>query len=218
MLEPTLPWGLKQLETVHTSITSRNASRKVAPLLSSTGIYNTRKVRSVRHVCDEFDEKRKNNNRVQVKRWKCVPGPIPRCVFNSGPWEMLQKSSTSSIRNTIHNVKAEYGIEATVRIGFLRHIPLTIYNRQVWFANVGVKKFTDGHAVNYSTSPRSDKNGKKGFPTETPDRFWPFWGPVVGGDTFSSLAPILGPEKKSDHVAHFKIYYCSWRRIWCQNT
>ena len=36
------------------------------------------------------------------------------------------------------------------------------------------------------------KMGKKGFPTETPDRFWPFWWPVVGGDTFSSLEPILG--------------------------
>ena len=46
------------------------------------------------------------------------PGPIPRCVFNSGPWEMLQKSSTSSIQNIIHNVKAEYGIKATVRIGY----------------------------------------------------------------------------------------------------
>ena len=26
--------------------------------------------------------------------------------------------------------------------------------------------------------------------------FWSFWLPVVGGDTFSPLAPILGPEKK----------------------
>ena len=61
------------------------------------------------------------------------------------------------------------------------------------------------------------KMGKKSFfLTETPDRFWPFWWPVVGGDTCSSLAPILGPANKSGHVALFKIY-CSWGRIWCQN-
>ena len=40
------------------------------------------------------------------------------------------------------------------------------------------------------------KMGKKKFPTETPDRFGPYWWPVVGGDTFSSLALILGPVKK----------------------
>ena len=28
------------------------------------------------------------------------------------------------------------------------------------------------------------KWGKKGVHTETPDRFWPFWWPVVGGDTW----------------------------------
>ena len=58
--------------------------------------------------------------------------------------------------------------------GFLRHIPLKIYHRQVAFANICVKTLTDGHALKYLRSPRSDKNGKKGFPTETPDRFWPF--------------------------------------------
>ena len=80
-------------------------------------------------------------------------------------------------------------------IEFLRHIPLNIYHRQVRFANVCVKKITDGHALKYLQSSRSEM-GKKGFPTETPDRFWPFLWPVVGGDTFSSLAPILGPVKK----------------------
>ena len=34
------------------------------------------------------------------------------------------------------------------------------------------------------------------FPTETPDHFRLFSWPVVGGNTFSPLAPILGPEKK----------------------
>ena len=73
-IEPALPWGLKQLEIIHTSSTSRDASPyrphvvplpfpllglrlKVVPLLSPTGIYNTRKVRSVRYACDEFDQK-----------------------------------------------------------------------------------------------------------------------------------------------------------------
>ena len=37
---------------------------------------------------------------------------------------------------------------------------------------------------------------KNKSPTEAPDNFWPFRWPVVGGDTFSPLAPILGPEKK----------------------
>ena len=93
-LEPTLPWGLKQLEIIHTSSTSRDASPyrphvvplpfpllglclKMVPLLSPTGIYNTPKVRSVRHVCDEFAENTKNDtgNRVQVKRRKLVPRP-----------------------------------------------------------------------------------------------------------------------------------------------
>ena len=47
------------------------------------------------------------------------------------------------------------------RIEFLRHILHKIYHRQVKFANVCVKTFTDGHALNYLQSPRSDKNGKK---------------------------------------------------------
>ena len=61
------------------------------------------------------------------------------------------------------------------------------------------------------------KMGRKGFPTATPDRIWPFWWPVVGGDTCSSPAPILGPVKKSGFVALFKNYF-SWGRIWCQNV
>ena len=47
------------------------------------------------------------------------------------------------------------------RIEFLRQIPLKIYHRQVRFANVCVKTFTDGHDLKYLQSPRSDKNGKK---------------------------------------------------------
>ena len=42
------------------------------------------------------------------------PGQIPRRVFNSGRWEMLQTSSIISIRKTIHNMQAEHGTEATV--------------------------------------------------------------------------------------------------------
>ena len=69
-------------------------------------LYNTRKVRtrSVRHVCDEFYEKTKKNGRVQVKRRKFVRSQIPRRVFYPGRWEMLQTSSLSSIRKTIHNM------------------------------------------------------------------------------------------------------------------
>ena len=56
------------------------------------------------------------------------------------------------------------------------------------------------------------QNGeKKSFPTETPDQFRPCWWPVVGGDTFSPLAPIVGPEKKSGHVT---LFYCSWGSVW----
>ena len=54
---------------------------KVVPLLSPTGICNTRKVRCVRRVCDEFDEKPKNSNRVQVKRRKFFPRPNYTRVF-----------------------------------------------------------------------------------------------------------------------------------------
>ena len=40
------------------------------------------------------------------------------------------------------------------------------------------------------------KTGKEVVPAETPDYFWPFWWPVVGGDTYSPLAPILDPVKQ----------------------
>ena len=53
--------------------------------MSPTGIYNTRKVRSARHVCDEFDVKSKNNNRVQVKRRKLVPRPNSTRGFEFRP-------------------------------------------------------------------------------------------------------------------------------------
>ena len=35
------------------------------------------------------------------------------------------------------------------------------------------------------------------FPTETPAHCWLLWRPVVGGDTFSPLAPVLGPEQNT---------------------
>ena len=51
--------------------------------------------------------------------------------------------------------------------------------------------------IPWSTCSRlCQKKMKSFFPTETPYHLWPFRWPVVGGDTFSPLAPILGPEKK----------------------
>ena len=98
-------------------------------------------------------------------------------------------------KTCVFSLDACYLLGSSVGSGF-GHIPLNIYHRKVRFANVCVKMFADGHALKYLQSPRSDKNEKKGFPTETPDRFWPFCRPVVGGDTCSSLASILGPAKK----------------------
>ena len=55
-----------------------------------------------------------------------------------------------------------------------------------------------GHALEYLQSACSEKKkGKKNvFPTETPDHCGRFWSPLVGGDTFSPLASVLGPEQK----------------------
>ena len=41
----------------------------------------------------------------KVKDGNLFPGQIPRRVFSSGRWEMLQTSSISSIRMTIHNTR-----------------------------------------------------------------------------------------------------------------
>ena len=60
---------------------------KVVPLLSPTGIYNTRKVRSVQHAYDEFDEKTKNSNYLiwlKLNDGNLFPVRIPRRVFISG--------------------------------------------------------------------------------------------------------------------------------------
>ena len=40
-----------------------------------------------------------------------------------------------------------------------------------------------------------------------------FWRPVVGGDTFSPLAPVLGPEQKTGDVT---LFHSSWRSAWHQ--
>ena len=58
--------------------------------------------------------------------------------------------------------------------------------------------------VEYLQSARSKKANRKGwFPTETPDLSWPFWRPAaVGGDTFSSVAPVLGPEQRNWLLCH----------------
>ena len=79
------------------------------------------------------------------------------------------------------------------RIEFLRYVPLNIYHTIIgrWmFARNLIRMdrpwSTCSHLVQL-------KMGNKVFPTETRHHFWPWWWPVVGGDTFSSLAPILGP-------------------------
>ena len=60
-----------------------------------------------------------------------------------------------------------------------------------------VKRFTDRRALEYLQSPLSEKKREKFFPTEMlAARFWPFWWPVVGGDTFSPLAPNVGLKEK----------------------
>ena len=59
------------------------------------------------------------------------------------------------------------------------------------------------------TSSFRKKNEKKGFflrCTERPDHCWPFWRPVVGGDTLSPLAPALGPEQKTGDVTLFPLF------------
>ena len=49
-------------------------------------------------------------------------------------------------------------------------------------------------ALKYLQSLRSKNKEKKKVPTETRGAyFWPYGWPVVGGDMFSPLAPILGP-------------------------
>ena len=56
----------------------------------------------------------------------------------------------------------------------------------------------DRHALGHLEPARSENNEKNGFLLRkrlTPIVF--FWRPVVGGDTFSPLAPVLGPEEKN---------------------
>ena len=49
------------------------------------------------------------------------PGQIPRRVVHSGRWEMLQTSSISSIRKTIHNVLSWiWSYEATTVVSCIR--------------------------------------------------------------------------------------------------
>ena len=52
------------------------------------------------------------------------------------------------------------------------------------------------HALEYLQSACSEKKWKKSS-METPGHYWPFRRPVVGGDTFSPLAPVKGPEQKT---------------------
>ena len=58
-------------------------------------------------------------------------------------------------------------------------------------------------ALEYLQSARSEKNKiKLVFPMGRPDHCWAFWRPVVGGDTFSPIAPVLGPEQKKNWLCH----------------
>ena len=53
----------------------------------------------------------------------------------------------------------------------MRHIPHNMYHCQVRFANVCVTTLTDGHALKYLQSPRSDRDEKKRFCDENSCRF-----------------------------------------------
>ena len=102
------------------------------------------------------------------------------------------------------------------RMKFLRYLSLSFWHRQVrsWEIQCLRETFYRWTCLEYLQSPRSEKKKRKiipgvyVFPTETRgDCFWTFWWPAVGGDTFSPLAPILGPvHKKSGRVT---LFYCS---------
>ena len=63
---------------------------KAVPLLSPTGIYNTRRLPSVRHVCDEFDEKPKTVIEFKLNDGNLLPGQISRRVQAAGKcWKRL---------------------------------------------------------------------------------------------------------------------------------
>ena len=71
---------------------------------------------------------------------------------------------------------------------------LNIENIPVRSSSGCVECFTE---IPWSTRNRLVQNRmRKGITRELSDHFWPFWWCVVGGDTFSPLAPVLGTEKK----------------------
>ena len=69
-------------------------------------------------------------------------------------------------------------------------------------SSICLKRFTDiCHALEYLQSSSSDTHKKNVFLTETPGHYGPFRRPVVGGDTFLPLAPVLGPGQQKNGLS-----------------
>ena len=67
--------------------------------------------------------------------------------------------------------------------------------------------FADMPSSTWKRLPQKEKWTKKWFiPMETPYCCWPFWRPVVGGDTCSSLAPTLRPQLKDRLYHHLAMF------------
>ena len=72
----------------------------------------------------------------------------------------------------------------------LHYVLLHVEHRQVRSSNVYVCVFYS-HALEYLQSPRTETDENKFFPHGNARRLLAFLWPVVSGDTFSLLAPIL---------------------------
>ena len=75
-----------------------------------------------------------------------------------------------------------------------------------------VKRFTD---MPWSTCNRLVQKKKESFsPTEMHGHSWPFWRPVVGGDTCSPLlcsaSPTVSPNERNDYAT---LFHCSRRSL-----
>ena len=99
------------------------------------------------------------------------------------------------------------------------HVPLL---RQLYGSRTSV--CTAHVGVPVVASFRKKDEGKTVFPTETPDHFWHlFMACVVGGDTFSPLAPLLGPVFFLVRSFFFTVHggeddtkMCNIRIGWCK--
>ena len=69
------------------------------------------------------------------------------------------------------------------------------------------------HKKRSKRSFRRKKWGEMLSSNRNPSYRWLLWRPVFGGDTFSALAPVLGPERKAGYVT---LFHCSWRSAWYQ--